>query len=120
MLSSVHPVTAMDPARTVPSPAGVSKLPNGTEAAAVLETVVNVTLIGPTVLDAPVNVIVIAPVADPAAAIVASKATAMVKAADPEPDAGATVSHGRFDVAVHVIVPGPAWVRRTCCGAVCV
>src|SRR5438132_13419090 len=62
MLSSVHPVTATDPDSTVESPTGVSKLPNGGEAGAVDGTVVSVTLIGPTVVPAPVNVTLMRPV----------------------------------------------------------
>src|SRR2546423_13299070 len=62
MLSSVHPVTATEPDSTVASPLGVSKLPNGGDAGAVDETVVSVTLIGPTVLVAPVNVRLMRPV----------------------------------------------------------
>src|SRR5438552_4393679 len=62
MLSSVQPVTGTDPASTVPSPAGVSKLPNGGDAAALLVTRVKVTLIGPTVLLAPLSASATAPV----------------------------------------------------------
>src|SRR5262245_21555191 len=75
MSSSAHPVTAIDPASIVPSPAGVSKLPNGTEAAAVDGTTLRVTFTGPTALAAPVNAKVIVPVAAPAAGSDASKAT---------------------------------------------
>src|SRR5687768_7797451 len=63
-LSSVQPVTAIEPASTVASPAGVSKLPNGTDAVAVLETAVSVTVIGPAVLPDPLKANAIVPVCD--------------------------------------------------------
>src|SRR6186997_3346720 len=66
ILSSVQPVTATDPASTVESPAGVSKLPNGSDAGAVDGTVLSVTLIGPAVLDAPVKARLMRPVCDAA------------------------------------------------------
>ena len=64
MLSSVQPVTATDPASTVASPAGVSKMPNGGDAGSDDDTVVSVTTIGPAVLPAPLNVSVIWPVCE--------------------------------------------------------
>ena len=105
MLSSVHPVSAIDPASTVASPAGVSKTPNGGDTAAVLDTVVSVTLIGDAAFADPVKVSVIAPVCDEVRP--AANCVEIVRAADPLPELGETTSHGLVDTAVHVTVLGP-------------
>jgi hypothetical protein len=78
MSSSVQPVTATEPASTVASPAGVSKLPKGGDAAVVDGTTFSVTLIGAIVLPAPLSPMVIAPVAAPDAGSVESNFTATV------------------------------------------
>src|SRR4051794_31831355 len=112
MLSSAHPVTATDPASTEASPAGVSKLPNGSDGAAVVGTTARVTAIGAIVLFAPVSCSVIVPVAVPDAGSDGSNFTATVIADAPEPDAGETVSHGLSAVAVHVTAAPVVCVRR--------
>ena len=43
---------------------------------------------------------------------------AIVSGAEPVPDDGLTVSHGWFELAVHVTVPAPACVSRTVWAAV--
>src|ERR1043166_1288710 len=94
MSSSVQPVTAIDPARTVESPEGVSTLPKGIDE----EAAAGATLSGPEIVpgpfDAPANVTVTLPVRVPDAGSAASNLTPIVSAALPEPEAGATVSHG--------------------------
>src|SRR5258708_4134077 len=92
MLSRAHPVMAIEPARTVASPTGVSTTPNGGETAAVDGTTVIVTLIGPAVLAAPTNVTVTLPACD--AARPAANRVEIVKVAGPLPDDGETASHG--------------------------
>jgi hypothetical protein len=90
----------------------VSTTPNGGDTA-VLDTTVNATVIGPTVLEAPVSASVIAPVTLPDAGNVASNFTARLSAADPDPDAGVTLNQGLFDDAVHVTAAPAPCVRRT-------
>src|SRR5262245_537241 len=114
MLSSVQPVTAIDPSSKVPSPAGVSTAPMGGEGGAVVGTVVSVTLIGPTVFVAPVSTTLMLPVCE--AVMPVANRVEITNTADPLPEAGVTFSHGLFDVAVHVTVPAPVWESRTICG----
>src|SRR5436190_5072532 len=87
MLSSAHPVTAIDPASTVPSPAGVSTVPMGTDGGAAGDSTFNVTLMGPAVFRAPVSANVIAPVTVPDAGRLASYFTETVSVPAPEPEA---------------------------------
>src|SRR3954466_9629842 len=92
------PVTASEPVTPVVLLTGVSKLPNGA-ADWLFVTKRSVVAIGPGALPAPPNVSVIAPdcvVVSPAANWVPT-----VSVADPDPDAGVTVSQGWLDEAVH-------------------
>src|SRR5437870_9913005 len=92
MLSSVQPVTAMDPASTVASPAGVSTTPKAGETGAVVETIVNRTLTGPAVLPDPLKAKAIVPVCDPVRPD--AKWAAIVRVAARLQDVGRTSSHG--------------------------
>jgi hypothetical protein len=55
------------------------------------------------------------PVALPEAGSPLENATSIVRAAEPLPDDGETVSQGWFEDAVHVTVPGPCCSSRICC-----
>src|SRR5204863_1001784 len=78
---------------------------------------VNVMLIGPTVLLAPVTASVIVPVTLPDEGSDESYFTATLSAPEPEPDAGVTVSQGLLDVAVQA-VPAPVCRKRIVCAGV--
>src|SRR5688500_11906852 len=102
--SIAQPVTPIDPAMPVELSAGVSTAPGGATACALL-TMFSVTLTGPAVLPAPLNVSVTVP------ACVAFrpdwKFTEMFSVPEPEPDAGDTESHDGDADTVHVTVPVP-------------
>ena len=104
MLSSVQPVTAIDPASTVASPAGVSKLPNGGEAGAVRRHDVqrHGDRAGGVRRRRSASSVMLPRSRCRTRAAPASNFTATVSAPAPEPDAGVTVSHGLFDVAVQL------------------
>src|SRR5258708_17194518 len=78
------------------------------------------TRIGPTPLSAPVNMMDSVPDTVPESGNEGSAATDTRKTVDPVPDAGVTRSHGCPVTAVHVTVPKPVCVIRTCWGGVLV
>jgi hypothetical protein len=98
----------------VPS-VGVSNEPEGAAACAPFSDV-NVTVIGPAVLPAPVKVSVMLPVC--VGERPDAKCVAIVNVAEPLPEVGATTSHGVVEAAVQVTVPAPVCVRRTVCADV--
>src|SRR5689334_21371074 len=109
MLSSDQPPTAIDPASTVASPAGVSTTPIGTDTGAVLALRRSVTLTVAEALVAPVKVSVTVPVCD---GVTPDEGwTPTVRIDDPLPDTGETVSHDWLDAAVQLTVPVPDCVR---------
>ena len=110
MSSTAQPVTGIDPEMPVALSAGVSNAPCGAVACALLTTF-SVTLTGPAVLPAPLNVSVTVPACVEFSAD--TKFTEIFRVAEPEPDAGETESHDGDAVAVQVTVPVPVWVRRT-------
>ncbi len=118
--SSAQPVNGIAPVTPVVLSRGVSTKPNGL-ADVPFGMRFSVTAIGPAVVDAPASVNVIAPVTLLPIGNPPTNTILTDRLADPLPDAGLTCSHGWFDTAVHVTVPGalPACVSRTTCAAVC-
>src|SRR5436190_21955299 len=104
-LSRAHPVTAMDPDKTVELPSGVSNRPKGGEGREAADSTVRVAPIGPAVFAAPVNVSVTLAVCEIASA--GTNCVAIDSVAGPLPDVGDTTSQGALEAAVQVTVPGP-------------
>src|SRR5262249_60211331 len=103
-------VSAIDPLRpTLPSVGG-SNEPNGSLLAPG-EKSARVTDTSPGVFEMPVADTLTLPTTAPDDGTPADGCTEMVRVVLPEPEAGETVSHGALDVAVHVTLPEPAWVR---------